>query len=442
MSTEGFSEILKNVAGIDIGSTHYYVSIDGERVDKFETHTLATLELVSYLKANGIKDVAMEATGVLWMPLFDMLEAAGMRPHLLNGMHARNVPAQKSDVQDCRWLRKVLAYGLVRDSFVPESTVRELRVYTREREGLVESAAESVLHIQKALELMNLKLHTVISDTMGASGERIIKAILGGERNPTRLAEMAETRIIKAKRAALIASLTGNYKPEYVFLLEQAYARYRFAQKQIAKCDKKIELHLKNMARRKPDPPDTPSKPARHNHPKIEGLHKLLVKAVGGANPTSLPGISDKTLLKLIAEVGTSLAPWPTEKQFISYIGLSPRKCQSGKMNRSKRRMPNKSRIGQIFRESAMSIAASKHLALKGFYNRIKARGGYKVAIKATARKLASLFYKYMTRGFAYVEEGIRKYEESYKRRALKTYEKKAREMGFEITFNPVNLMI
>jgi transposase len=430
MSDKGFSVITENVAGIDIGTEKYHVSVDGQTVKVFGTNTPSTIELISYLKTSGIKDVSMEATGVLWVPLFDMLESQDIKAHLLNGAHAKNIPAQKSDYKDCRWLRKVLMYGLVRDSFVPEANIRELRVYVRERDGSIESAAESIQHMQKAFELMNVKLHNVLSDTMGVSGTRIIEAVIKGEKNAHRLSRLAHSSITDKKLPELEAALTGNYKEEYVFLLEQAYEKYNFIQKQIRKCDKKIEKLLKKMSKNMPEPPKTASKPVRHNQPQIENLHDDLMRILNGRQATVLPGIADKTVMKLISELGTDFSIWPSDKHFVSYIGLSPRKYQSGKMNRT-HRMPVKSNAGQIFRECALSISASKHIALKGFYNRIKSRSGTKTALKATARKLAVLFYRLMTKGMEYVEMGLKQYEEKYKERVLKNIEKKAREFGY-----------
>lgn len=430
MSKKGMPVIKENVAGIDIGSEKYHVSVDGETVSVFNTTTAATIELIAYLKASGIQEVAMEATGVLWIPLFDMIEASGIKAHLLNGRHVSNIPAQKSDYQDCRWLRKVLMFGLVRDSFIPEANIRELRVYVRERENLIEMAAECVQHMQKAFELMNIKLHNVISDIMGVSGKRIVEAIIKGQKEGRRLAKLAHDSITERKMPELEASLMGNYKEEYIFLLEQAYEKYNFMQKQIKKCDKKIEKLLKKMSKDMPEPPETPSKPVRHNQPQITGMHSLLMTILDGRNATVLPGISDKALLKLTSELGTDYSIWPTENHFTRYLGLAPWKRQSGKMNRNSR-FPIKSRAGQIFRESAMSIANSKYIALKGFYNRIKSRSGYKIAIKATARKLAVLFYRFMTKGIDYVEMGLQQYEEKYRERAIKNIEKKAREFGY-----------
>lgn len=432
MSKEGMSIIHPHAAGIDIGSEKNHVSVDGVNVKVFPTFTESLVELVQYLQKESIKTVAMEATGVLWVPLYDMIESAGIEVYLVNGSHVSNIPAQKSDFKDSRWLQKVHSCGLVRASFIPKDEIRELRTYMRQRENHIDSSSQNILRMQKAFELMNVKLHNVISELQGKSGIRIIEAILSGERKPKKLLELCDKTIIKNKSDKVLASLVGNYKKEYIFLLKQSYEAYKFFQQQIQKCDEEIAILLKSITKDLPEPPKTPSRPSRHNQPDIPDLHKQLVQLSKGRDATVLPGISDKTILKLISELGTDLSKWPTDKQFVSWTELSPKKKQSGKMNRTKKN-PVKTRVGQIFRTAAYSIANSKHIALKGFYNRIKSKHGYKTAIKATARKIAVLFYKFMNHGIDYVEKGLKHYEEKFKIQMLKSISKKAKEIGFKV---------
>lgn len=282
---------------------------------------------------------------------------------------------------------------------------------------------------------MNIKLHNVISDLKGKSGLRIMEAILSGETHPQRLATLCDERILKSKRTEVIASLHGNYKKEYLFVLRQAYEGYRFYQEQIIGCDQEIELLLKEITKELPPPPETPASPARHNQPQVENLHQQLVQITDGRNASVLPGICDKTVLKLISEVGTDLTRWASEKHFVSWLGLSPCKNQSGKMRRTKRSQ-KRTCAGQIFRESAMSIANSKHLALKGFYHRVKSKHGYKIAIKATARKIAVFFYRFMTKGLEYVEQGLIEYEKRYREICVKNLNKRAKQFGYELVSN------
>lgn len=431
-----FGKLNPKAGGIDLGTEQTFVSIDGETVKSFGTFTTDINALKAYLLENEIPTVMMEATGVLWVPLYDALESAGIKVCLVNAAHSKNVPAQKSDPADCRWLYKLHVYGLVRASFIPGDSIRELRSYMRLREDHKGLAASHIQHIQKAFELMNIKLHNVISDTMGVSGIKIIEAIIAGERDAKKLTDLCDHQILKHKKEKVIKSLVGNYKREYVFMLQQAYEAWCFYQKQISNCDVQISKILCEMTKNLPELPEENKgkpKPSRHDNPKIENLHSHLVNLNNGKDATCLPGFSDTTILKLIAELGTDFSKWPTAKHFISWLGLSPRKHQSGKMNRPRRKQKKNTKAGQIFKDSAMSIAASKHLALKGFYNRIKSKHGAKSANKATARKLAVLFYDYMTKGFQYVETGLKEYENRFREIMFRNLKKKAISLGYQL---------
>ncbi len=425
----------QNAAGIDIGSEQFFASTDGETVKVFETFTSSIETLISYLGEQGIETIAMEATGVLWVPLYDMLEHAGFEVYLVNGAHARNVPGQKSDPFDCRWLQQLHTFGLLRASFIPEDQIRLLRNCMRLRSDHIQSASGYILQMQKAFELMNIKLHEVIDQLQGASGMRIIKAILSGERNAEKLLALCHTTIRKNKKEKVLKALQGNYKKEYLFLLQQALDCYEFFQIKIQDCDRQIEVYLKEVTANLPEVESTVAKPARHNDIQVANFHNMLVKLTGGKNATELSGISDKTFFELVTETGTDLARiWPTKKHFTSWAGLAPRKNQSGKVNKTKKRFNPKTRVGQIFRTIALSVSNSKHLALKGFYNRIKSRHGAKVAMKALARKIAELYYNFMTKGMQYVEQGIEQYERNYRERVIKNLNKRALEFGFALT--------
>jgi transposase len=425
-------EIRKNAAGIDLGSTEFYVSVDGVSVRSFETFTSSIIELIKYLKEHLIKTVAMESTGVLWLPLFDMLEKEGFEVFLVNAAHAKNIPAQKSDPADCRWLQKLHRYGFLRASFVPKGNIRRLRTFVRLREDHLSMASSHIQHMQRAMELMNLKLKNVISQLHGVSGLRIINAILKGERSPVALTELCDVLILKHKREKVQKSLRGNYNEEYIFLLKQAYEAWLFYQGQIKECDVQIEKLLNEVTAQMPISDTGSPKPSRHNCPQIEGLHDKIVKLNHGRNATQISGISDTTMLKLTAELGFDYNKWPTEKHFVSWLGLSPKKHQSGKLKRNKRNYA-KTKGGQIFKECAMSIANSKHLALKGFYHRIKTKHGARAANKATARKLAVLYYRFMTKGMEYVEIGLHEYEKRYKEIMIRNLRRKAETLGLQI---------
>ena len=424
--------INQKAAGIDIGSEKFFVSVDGHQVESFDTFTSSISLLIAHLSVHKIETVAIEATGVLWLPLYDALERSGFEVFLVNGAHARNIPAQKSDPADCRWLQRLHSYGLFRASFVPKGCIRQLRTYMRFREDCLEISSSHILHMHRALELMNVKLKNVISQIHGASGIKIIESILAGERNPEELLKLCHGSIRRKKREQVLQSLEGNFQSEYLFLLQKAYDGWLFYQMQVEECETKIEEVLKELTENLPQPESTLASPSRHHPVNIPGMHEMIVQLMGGRNATVLPGISDTTVLKLISELGTDLNIWPTEKHFTSYLGLSPKKCDSGKRKRSKRNGA-KTKAGQIFRECAMSIANSKHLALKGFYHRLKSRSGPRIAMKATARKLAILYYRFMTKGMDYVEKGLKNYENRYKLIMLKSIEKKAKDLGVSI---------
>lgn len=424
-----------NSAGIDIGSKSVFVAVFGQEVKAFGTFTSEYNLLVSYLKSHGVSTVAMEATGVYWYTLYEMLEESGIDVCLVNGAHAKNVPGRKSDVQDCQWLQQLHTWGLLRKSFIPEETTRQLRTYTRLREDHIEMAASHVQHIQKALISMNIRLHEVISQITGVSGMRVLKAILEGERDGQRLLQLCDKQIVKRKGPQVVMSLEGHYKEEHLFALKQAIECYEFYECQRLACDAKIEALLRRINEHLP-PPDCPTidqpKAARHNQPKIENLHTLLVTASRGRDVATISGFSDKTFLKLLAEIGSNVDAWPSPEHFVSWLGLAPRTDQSGKMKR-RRRNRAKTLAGQIFREAAMAISESKYLAMGSFYRRIRAKRGPKIAVVATARKLAIQFYQTMKHGVQFVEQGIKKYEEQQRQKLERFLHKKAQELGYQL---------
>jgi transposase len=433
-------KIHPRAAGIDLGSREVYVSVPDQPVRHYATFTEDLAQLAAFLVEHRISTVAMEATGVYWIVLYDLLEAAGLEVCLVNGAHVRNVPGRKSDVSDCQWLQQLHSCGLLHASFVPPQEVRVLRSYRRLREDHIERAADSVRHMQKALDLMNIKLHTVVSQLSGASGMRIIDAILAGQRNAGVLTELCDAQILKTKRAAVERSLRGNWKPEQLFALGQARCAWQFYQDQIAACDREIDTQLQKMGGDKPEPPPRtgPVKAIRHNAPRIEDLDTKLRRLTGGVDPTLIPGFTDRTFLQLVAETGLDLSRWATSGHFTSWLGLAPSMHQSGR-SRKRRRGKKKTQAGQIFRLMAQSIGQSKLPALGGFYRRIRARQGAPVAIVATARKLAVLYYQLMRYGKTYVEEGLAAYEKNYRRDQLQRLRKQAIRLGFSLMPQPAS---
>lgn len=426
--------IRPNAAGIDIGSELLFVAVEGQEVRSFSTFTSDYQLLVKYLLSNGITSVAMEATGVYWYCLYEILEQSGLEVFLVNGAHMKNVPGRKSDVQDCQWIQQLHSYGLLRKSFIPGDSIRQLRSYMRLREDHLEMAAAHVQHMQKALTSMNIRLHQVISQITGVSGMSVIKAILEGQRDAHKLLLLCDKQIIKKKGDRVVLSLQGNYKSEHLFALQQAVEGYEFYQKQCVACDKQMELLLQQINEQLPKAEECPTidqpKNARHHHPKIENLHKNLVNMNNGKDIATISGFTDKTFLKLTAEIGTSVDNWPTSHHFTSWLGLSPKTDQTGKTKR-RRRNYAKTKAGQIFREVAMAIAESKYLAIGSFYRRIRAKRGSKIAIVATARKLAVQYYNLIKHGAQFVEQGIQKYEEQQRLRLDHFLQKKAQELGY-----------
>ncbi len=426
-------EIYPHSAGIDIGSEKVFVAVPGQPVRNFRTFTSSYRDLAAYLRGHGIVHVAMEATGIYWITLYDMLEASGFCVTLVNPSDSKNLPGRKSDVQDCQWIQELFSHGLLRKSFVPEDIVRKLRVYTRMREDKLGMASSHVQHMQKALVDMNIRLPEVLSQTHGASGMAMVEAILQGERDARVLLGLCTPSLIKRKGEDILLALEGNYKEEYIFELGQAHQGYMFYLGQVAACDGEISAILREYNGRQDRgyKDGHPVKPIRHNRPNIKGLHDMLL-GIHGANPTVLPGLTDYSLLKLTAELGNDIGQWPTLKQFVSWLGLAPGKHQSGKMNKRARKKPA-TRAGQIFKQAAQSLLVSKQSGLGAFARRLKARKGPGIAIKATARKIAAMYYRIFDKGIEYVEQGVAKYEAKLKQQQLKFLMKKATEFNMQL---------
>ena len=433
--------IFGGYGAIDIGQEKIFVACGGqEQVRSFATFS-ADLELAAaYLVQSGVRKVAMEATGVYWVPLHDLLESKGIEVTVFNGAHARNMPGRKSDVADCQWHGMLHSHGLLVACFIPPEDIRQLRCYYRLREDHLRIAGEHVQHLQRALDLMNVRLHLVISQIHGVSGLRVIKAILAGQRDAVALSEFCDGQILKTKRAEVIKSLQGHWQDHHLFSLRQALESYEFCLRQMAACDEQIEALLQRVTKDKPPqapPPDQKVKVVRHNAPDIDQLHRLLITLTGGVDASRLPGISPLGFMKLLGEIGTDLSKWKSEKHFTSWLGLSPASARSGKRNKRLKR--KKTMAGQIFREAVLSIAKSKHLALGSNYRRLKARKGAAIAVVAIARKLAVLYYNLFTKGLHYVEEGVKRYEERYRQQTLHYLEKTAKAFGFSLTAAPAS---
>src|SRR3989475_2001188 len=394
---KALSPIHPNAAGLDVGATFHVIAVPGERdrqpVRSFRSFTGELHQMADWLKQVGVTTVAMESTGVYWIPVYEILESHGFEVLLVNARDVKNVPGRKTDVNDAQWLQQLHQYGLLRASFRPREAVVRLRAYLRHRERMVDYAASHVQHMQKALMQMNVQLHHVVTDITGVTGMRIIRAIVAGNHAPERLAESRDVRCA-ASEETIRQALTGNFRPEHVFALRQALELYDFHQAKIAECDVEIEAVLRALNEERV-PPDEPLASVRHakgrNEPNFDArpaLYTLL-----GADLTQIHGFGPYTVLRLVSECGDDMRKWPTAKHFTSWLSLSPgNKISGGRLLSSKTRRSS-NRAAALLRISAGHVG-KKPNALRAFYRRLAARVGKAKAVTATARKLAVLFYK------------------------------------------------
>src|SRR5437773_2024091 len=438
-SSAQLTTINPNAAGLDVGSTFHVVAVPADRdeqpVQTFRTFSGDLHRLADWLEATGITTVAMESTSVYWIPVFELLEARGFEVLLVNARDVKHVPGRKSDVQDAQWLQQLHQHGLLRGSFRPRDGVVRLRAYLRHRERLIEYAASHIQHMQKALMQMNVQLHHVVSDITGATGMRIIRAIVSGNQRPEQLAEFRDVRC-SASKETIREALTGNYRPEHVFALRHALELYDVHQAKIAECDVEIAAVLRTLTEERPAP-EEPLPAVRHakgrNEPKFDArpaLYTLL-----GADLTQIHGFGPYTVLRLVAECGDDMRKWPTAKNFTSWLTLAPgNKISGGRLLSSKTRR-SASRAAALLRIAAVNIGRTQ-TALGAFYRRLAARIGKAKAVTATARKLAILFYRALRFGMTYADPGASYYEERHRERVIHNLHRRARELGFSLVAN------
>jgi transposase len=419
-----------NAAGIDVGSEKFFASIGGQEPKVFLTVTAQMQALCAHFQAQGVRTVAMEATGVYWINLYGALEAAGFEVVVVNGAHCRNFPGRKTDMKDCQWLAVLHAHGLLTGGFVPPADIRRLRDYLRLRADLVSLAAQHVQHMQKAMDRLNVKIHVVISDITGRSGMRVIKAILAGERSPEKLVGLCDEQILKTKRAPMIEALRGLWRQEHLFALELAVESYESYHQQMARCDALIAEAIKEFSAGKPAPDLGKAKELRHNAIVLPDLQRQMAQ-IYGKDLTQLPCLNQSTVALLLAEIGCDMSRWRDWKHFGSWLALAPSSAQSGRRRRRVKRYLT--RAGQILCRAVQCMAVGKHTWLASFYRRIRAKRGAKVAIKAAAYKLAKLIYLVLTKGWQYVEAGIAKYEHRVRETQLKVLKKLAKTLKYEL---------
>lgn len=419
-------------AAIDVGSEQMHVSIAGGEPKVFGSTTAQLNALRDYLLSQGVNSVAMEATGVYWLCPYEVLERAGLQVMMVNGKYVKNLPGRKTDMKDCQWQATLHAHGLLKGGFVPAEHIRRIQDYQRLRADHISAAASCEQHMQKALERMNIKFHDVISDLTGVSGLKVVRAILEGERDPAVLLALCDEQIKKKKAGRVLESLVGTWKTEHLFALRQALAAWEFYRGQISECDLALEQVLKELTADKPEPSGplpTWGRRKKPNTPEIGQLRQMLWKLCDGKDPTTLPGVTDYTLLQLISETGTDLARnWKTDKQFTAWMGLAPGARQSGKRRGTQKRSRN--RAGRILCLVARSVGKATDRALGGFYRRLRARRGGLIANVALARKLAQMYWRVMVHGVAYVEHGLQKYQDRVAETEQRWLRKLARKHG------------
>jgi transposase len=424
-----------HAAAIDIGATLHVAAVgpdrDPEPVRSFGTFTADLRRLADWLVQCGVTTVAMESTGVYWIPAYEILEQRGLEVVLVNARDAKHVPGRKTDVSDAQWLQRLHEHGLLRGSFRPKGEVATLRAYLRQRERLLDYAAAHIQHMQKALTPMNLQLHHVVSDVTGATGLRIIRALVAGERDPDQLAGYRDPRC-HAPLETIRQALVGNDREEHVFALAQALELYDAYQAKVAACDARIEAVLGRLqdAAAKPAGKLPSALPAiRHaNTPAFDV--RAALQAVLGIDLTRIHGIGPYLALKLVGECGTDLSAWPSAKHFTSWLCLAPSNKISGGKVLSARTRRSGSRAAALLRLAAVTVGRTP-TALGAFYRRLSARIGKAKAVTATARKIAVLFYNAVRHGMDYADPGAAYYEERYRQRVLINLQRRAKALGY-----------
>jgi transposase len=422
-----------NAAGIDIGSASHFVAVppdrDDEPVREFPSFTVDLNALADWLQACAVDTIAMESTGVYWIPLFELLESRGFTVLLVNARHVKNVSGRKSDVLDCQWLQQLMTYGLLSGAFRPAEQVCVLRALWRQRGMLLKSQARHVQHMQKALTQMNVQLANVISDVVGETGQKILRAIVAGERDGQVLGAMKNARI-HASADAIAKSLHGNWRAEHLFALKQALDAFDFIGTQLAECDLEVEQQLHNLQAHAGEPAKGKKRGRARNAPKFD-LRTQLFKMCG-VDLTRIDGIDVTTALAVISETGADLSRFPSVAHFASWMGLCPgTKITGGKVMSSKtKRCAN--RAAQALRLAAAALRTSQS-ALGAYFRRMCSRMDKPKAVTAAAHKLARLIYTMLTKGEAYTDQGQDYYEQRYRERVLRNLSQRAQKLGMQL---------
>jgi len=432
-----------DAAGIDIGNESHYVAVpptrDSQPVRRFGCTTAELKEMAQWLKQCGIRTVAMQSTGVYWIAVYDILEAAGFEVYLVNARETKNLPGRKSDVQESQWLMKLHTYGLLRNSFRPSQEIRTMRTYWRQRNDLVQAAGRHIQRIQKALTQMNIQLANVLSDVSGMTGQAIIHSILAGERDPDKLAEFRDPRV-KASKHEIARSLEGNWEEDLLFVLRQEQDGYEFCQKQMVECDRQVEQYLQQREDRSKGTPLPEEKrkgrlkKKKGNAPQFDLRGELF--RMTGTDLTQIDSIDVMTATTILSEVGWDMGKWETEDHFVSWLRLCPDNRISGDKIVGKGRLPTKNRVSIALKMAASTLRRS-NTYLGAQFRRFRTKLGSPIAIKAMAAKLARLVYRMLRYGMKYVDQGAKFYETQHRILQVKQLKWKAAKLGFQVVQAP-----
>ena len=429
-------------AGIDVGGREHWVAInpeiDEQPVRSFGCFTSDLREMADWLVDKGVRSVALQSTGVYWMPVLEVLEQHGLEVYLVNARHTKNLPGRKSDIQECQWLLKLHTFGLLNQSFQPNDAIRAVRSLWRQRGNWVAHASTTIQRIQKVLTEMNIQLSNVLSDLSGVSGMGILRAIGDGERDPWKLAALVR-REVKAKPADIAKSLEGNWREELLFVLRQELEVYVVYQEKIADCDRQLREHLESVSGKLDGTspaigPKPKGKKRSKNAPKFDLRSELY--RITGVDWAQVNGVDVLTAQTVVSEVGRDLREFPSEKHFTSWLGLCPSNETSGGKVLKRRTRKVVNRAATAFRMAASTLLRSQSY-LGAQYRRLRTRLGAPKAITAMARKLACLYYRLIKHGQPYVDKGAEHYETRHREQQIRTLFKKAAKLGVQVVVPP-----
>lgn len=437
--SEPITIVHPNAGGLDIGAREIWACVppdrEGKTVQVFGTFTPDLHKLADWLVSNGVDTVAMESTGVYWIPIFEILEAHGLKVYLVNARHIKNVPGRKSDYMDCQWIQKLHTLGLLTGSFRPDNEMCALRAYLRHRAQLIQHRAPHILHMQKALLQMNIQLSQVLTDTTGETGLAILRAIVSGERDGVKLAQLRDPRC-KSSEETIAKALIGDWKEEHLFALQQSLELFDFYTAQLAACDAQLQRQYSAMKPRWEIPSDQPLVSSAQRKKRLKNAPPFDVETeilrLTGVDLAAVDGLSGSHAQTILAEIGTDMSKWPTVKHFTSWLGLAPHNDVSGGKVLHSQTLRTRNRAGQAFRQAAIAVSRGSS-AFGAYYRRKRAQGGPQFAQVATAHKIARTVYHLLKHQVQYVDFGAESFEQKQRDRDVAALRKKATKLGFTL---------